>query len=599
MGEDASVKPLKAYLEVDDDGAEQPVRIWVPSLPGFAARGRNEAEALARLESSSRGYVKWLGGEIARTIAHGWNGETKVEEVHHDASQVGNFFGWDLSACTGSDVSDHLGAMRKTRSELERLVRTMPRACQDWVPVPYTPRPPKLIALHIAATEVWYLIQFFDDRRVSEGLALEADLKGTGVFELDSRGWDGSLGSWYRSTDLIGFMKATRSVFERVVTRASREETTEVVTSRAHQSKEQWTMRKVLRRAAWHEREHMLTLRRYLEQFRLETRALARPPTATLDQAKLRRVLSGKTETVQLAVSSIHPKDRPLYANELVKILSDKTNGFDSRRAAADALNFTGDPRIKQFKPVMANVPAGKSKTGISEEKASRLARNAGLPSYAFRNETPEHFVELDSFSISRYPVTNMEYLRFARETGAKPPSWWSGTVVGPSFPPWKANHPVWGVSWDDAVSYGDWISKKSGTTYRLPRESEWEKASQGGAGADYPWGANFVGERCNTAEAKNLGTTPVGLYPSGASRFGLFDMAGNVEEWTNDSPDEENSNLVEKSRFLRTGEYKITKGGGWRDSRYTARCSFKRIRNKGYNLDAGGRIGFRLASED
>ena len=246
----------------------------------------------------------------------------------------------------------------------------------------------------------------------------------------------------------------------------------------------------------------------------------------------------------------------------------------------------------------MAKVPAGRSKIGIPEERAGRLARDAGLPPYAFQTETPERSVELLGFNISRYLVTNMEYLQFVKETDRKAPSWWSGTVLGPSFPPWKANHPVWGVSWDDAVSYCGWVSKKSREAYRLPHESEWEKAARGTGEGDYPWGASFAGDRCNTREAKILGTTSVGLYPGGACRFGLLDMAGNVEEWTLDSPDRGNSNLAESSRFLLTAEYKITKGGGWRDSRHTARCSFKRIRDKSYDLDAGGRIGFRLATE-
>jgi formylglycine-generating enzyme required for sulfatase activity len=94
----------------------------------------------------------------------------------------------------------------------------------------------------------------------------------------------------------------------------------------------------------------------------------------------------------------------------------------------------------------MAMIPAAKSKVGTSVENARRLAEAAGLPPYAFRIETPERFVDLPRFNISRYPVTNMEYLQFVKETGRKPPSWWSGTVLGPSFPPWKANHPVWGV---------------------------------------------------------------------------------------------------------------------------------------------------------
>jgi len=76
------------------------------------------------------------------------------------------------------------------------------------------------------------------------------------------------------------------------------------------------------------------------------------------------------------------------------------------------------------------------------------------------------------------------------------------------------------------------------------------------------------------------------------------MDMGGNVEEWTLDSPKRGDCNLGERIQFLRSEQYRITKGGGWRDSRYTARGSFKRIRSKSYDVDAGGRIGFRLVNE-
>jgi formylglycine-generating enzyme required for sulfatase activity len=592
------VHPLQAYLEIDDDGAEQGVRIWVPEVPGLTVRGRSEDEAMARLRPLAAKHLKRLGGRTGRVLAAGWNGQFRIEEVHHDASQVGDFFGWDLGPCTKRHLEDHLSVMKESRRDLEGLVGTMPAACQEWRPVPYAPRPPKLIALHIAATEVWYLNQFFDEARVTEGLAAEPGLEGTGIFELDSRGWDYSLGGWYRSADMLGFMRATRGVFERVVTTASNEEASEIVSSRSHQSKEQWTLRKVLRRAAWHEREHTTTLARYIRQFRLERQALDRPPDGSIDRGKLRRILSWKTELVQLTVSSIHPKGRPIYARELVRIMADGNRGAGERRAAADALNFTGDPRIGNGRPEMVKITAGKSAVGIAEKKARLLATEAGLPPYAFRMETPERVVELLGYRISRYPVTNMEYLEYVRETGGRSPSWWSGTVVGPSFLPWKANHPVWGVSWDDALSYCRWFSKKAGMKCRIPHEAEWERASRGTDGRDYPWGNGFAGGRGNTAEGKVLGTTPVGVYPDGASPFGVMDMAGNVEEWTLDSPDSGNSNLGERSRFLRSQGYKITKGGGWRDEWYTARCSFKRIRAKSYDIDAGGRIGFRLASE-
>ena len=476
---------LDAYLEIDDDGVEQGAMIWVPSLPGFFVRGRSEDEALARLRPLARRYIERLGKEGERFFGIKGDGQPRVRETHHDASQGGNFFEWDLGRCTKQDLRNHLSVMRGSRSELEHLVESMPPECQDWKPVPYAPRSPKLIALHIAATEVWYLNQFFGQERVAKWLAAEPDFEGTGVFELDARAWHYSLGEWYRSADMIKFMRATRNVFEKVVKNASEDEVSEVVSSRAHRSEEQWTLRKVLRRAAWHEAVHVVTVRRYIRQFRLERRPQDRPPSNSIDQRKLRDILSWKTERVQLTASSIHLKDRPIYSKELIRILSDETKDFGARRAAADALNFVGDARISMLRPEMVKIPASRSVLGISEKRARQLAEEAGLPTYAFRVETPEHEVKLSDYRISRYPITNMEYLQFVTESGGKPPSWWSGTIVGPSFLPWKANHPVWGIGWDDAMSYCRWLSKKTGVKYRLPTENEWEKASRGTGGRD------------------------------------------------------------------------------------------------------------------
>ncbi len=101
-------------------------------------------------------------------------------------------------------------------------------------------------------------------------------------------------------------------------------------------------------------------------------------------------------------------------------------------------------------------------------------------------------------------------------------------------------------MNWDSAVAYCNWLSAKTGKTYRLPTEAEWEKAARGTDQRRYPWGnaidrsyANFVG-----AQAFDTGR-PVGFYDgsqrgdlqtrSNASPYGALDMAGNVMEWCHD----------------------------------------------------------------
>jgi formylglycine-generating enzyme required for sulfatase activity len=66
-----------------------------------------------------------------------------------------------------------------------------------------------------------------------------------------------------------------------------------------------------------------------------------------------------------------------------------------------------------------------------------------------------------------------------------------------------------------------------------LPTEAEWECAARGPSRSEYPFGDEFDPGKCNTIEAAIGGTTPVDRYPDGASAYGVFDLAGNVEEWT------------------------------------------------------------------
>jgi formylglycine-generating enzyme required for sulfatase activity len=144
-------------------------------------------------------------------------------------------------------------------------------------------------------------------------------------------------------------------------------------------------------------------------------------------------------------------------------------------------------------------------------------------------NEKPVHPVYLPEYRIGKYPVVNAEYKRFLDETGyPAPPDWNEG-----NYPSGKANHPVVTVTWRDAVAYCRWLSQKTGKTYRLPTEAEWEKAARGTDGREYPWGNSFDPARCNSFDESGIGTTtPVGIYPDGASPCGAMDMAGNVWEW-------------------------------------------------------------------
>jgi formylglycine-generating enzyme required for sulfatase activity len=164
------------------------------------------------------------------------------------------------------------------------------------------------------------------------------------------------------------------------------------------------------------------------------------------------------------------------------------------------------------------------------------MGTDAGRDPDGRKEEHPQHQVYLGDYYLARTPATNSEYAVFVDGTGHKPPPDWSD-----GEPPWDRGHfPVTCVSWYDAVAFCAWLAEATGRPYRLPSEAEWEKGaswevsgSRDPAKRRFPWGDSFEPARCNTKESGIGDTTPVGMYPIGASPYGLLDMAGNVYEWT------------------------------------------------------------------
>jgi formylglycine-generating enzyme required for sulfatase activity len=137
------------------------------------------------------------------------------------------------------------------------------------------------------------------------------------------------------------------------------------------------------------------------------------------------------------------------------------------------------------------------------------------------------------------------------------------------------ANNPRDSVSWYQAVAFCRWLSAKLGYEVRLPTEQEWEKAARGTDGRQYPWGNEYISGYANVDETEeNVGphylrqTSSVGIYPQGASPFGVPDMSGNVWEWClNEYENPENTDLVgDAARVLR--------GGSWGSGVPCARCA-------------------------
>jgi formylglycine-generating enzyme required for sulfatase activity len=158
----------------------------------------------------------------------------------------------------------------------------------------------------------------------------------------------------------------------------------------------------------------------------------------------------------------------------------------------------------------MVRIPAGTFHMGSNEGRA---------------NEQPVHRVTLPAFEMDVTEVTVRQYALCVDAGQCTRPDQRDFATWGS---PGKDDHPVNYVDWNQATAFCRWAGK------RLPTEEEWEYAARGTASGTYPWGNDPPGAQlCWNRGESQTGTCTVGSYPSGASPFGVLDMAGNVGEWT------------------------------------------------------------------
>ncbi|MBE9563355.1 MAG: SUMF1/EgtB/PvdO family nonheme iron enzyme [Proteobacteria bacterium] len=190
-------------------------------------------------------------------------------------------------------------------------------------------------------------------------------------------------------------------------------------------------------------------------------------------------------------------------------------------------------------------------------------------------NEQPVHWMTVENFAMGRYEVTFAQYDRFAEELEREKlddAGWGRGV------------RPVINISWYDAYAYAHWLSKQTGHKYRLPTEVEWEYAARAGSISQYWWGDEVMS--CSECGDK---TMPIGSSLP-ANSFDLYDMNGNVREWT---CSEYIENYVGKERVCvnrNSNVSRVERGGSWLnpDKRVSARYHSspeKRYLNVGFRL--------------
>ncbi len=235
------------------------------------------------------------------------------------------------------------------------------------------------------------------------------------------------------------------------------------------------------------------------------------------------------------------------------------------RTAASAPARETPPPTRRERSPAVSQTVAkptasSPSAPALLKLDEAPLTATAALPMLEWR-ETPhgtvtissilggdEDFGEVtegvDNFVMSKYPVTNAQFAIFAQaEDGYRNPRWWEFSaharrwfaqgkgVAKPRFS--GGDRPRENVNWYEAMAFANWLSSALKMKITLPTIAQWQRAAKGDDDRYFPWGDEYDEERCNTLETGLKATTAVNRYHKGASPYGVYDMAGNVWEWT------------------------------------------------------------------
>ena len=242
----------------------------------------------------------------------------------------------------------------------------------------------------------------------------------------------------------------------------------------------------------------------------------------------------------------------------------------------------------------MVKIPAGNfvfKVEGIEIEGSNDIGVDVQYPWEDSPRRFHEHSMQMKSFWIDTYPVTNAQFKKFLDATHYHPQDdlnflrdWKDG-----SFPAGWDNKPVTWVSLEDARAYAAWAGK------RLPHEWEWQYAAQGRDGRIYPWGNDWNANAVPVPDkGRNMrGPDAVDAHPEGKSPFGVMDLVGNVWQWTEEFTDDHT-----RAAILRGGEYYQPQGSMWYFPVTYKLNEHGKFLLAAPSLDRSGGIGFRCAQD-
>jgi sulfatase modifying factor 1 len=279
--------------------------------------------------------------------------------------------------------------------------------------------------------------------------------------------------------------------------------------------------------------------------------------------------------------------------------------------------------------PEMVSIPVGSFDMGADDDETA-YAIKLDAPADRVKNEKPQHRVTVGKFWLARTEITRGQFRAFVEDSGYRPghfcwvyernrqlPFSARNDWRNPGFAQTSDAEPVVCVTWHDTQAYVRWLSAKTGQTYRLPSEAEWEFAARAGTRTSRYWGQENK-DACTHANvldetlAKHLEivqpsgifycsdnyalTAPVGQF--GHNAFGLYDTLGNVWELTDDHYSDSYAGALTDGSVWRAGNLnaRAVRGGGRNDDPWTVRSASR------MGIDAAVRystIGFRVARTD
>ncbi|MEM7256812.1 MAG: formylglycine-generating enzyme family protein [Pseudomonadota bacterium] len=268
--------------------------------------------------------------------------------------------------------------------------------------------------------------------------------------------------------------------------------------------------------------------------------------------------------------------------NATCLVIQDTLDDPTSQEDVIGAVNESAE--ISQSVPVLIKIESGCFDIGSPDNELNRSG-----------DEGPQYNICVETFMAGQYEVTFSQYDKFATATGRPLPD---DEGFG------RGNRPVMNVNWNDAIAYTRWLSGVTGSNFRLPTEAEWEYMARSGTVTTFNTGntittdqANFQGQQSYNGSVAGVfrhQTLPVGSFAANA--FGLYDMHGNIMEWTCSEYVGDYRSMQAPMQCSNTDSgRRVLRGGDWTSVHRNVRSAWRNNLTVGFTFRS---IGFRVVQQ-